>query len=69
MRTEETQNTKVVGDFPTFPQSGKAPAFNIGRKSSSLLSEERIRMNLLFFDSYYCNFVELKLSSLFGMQK
>jgi hypothetical protein len=33
-KTEETQNTKDVGDFPTFPKSGKTPDFDTGQRSS-----------------------------------
>jgi hypothetical protein len=32
--TEETQNTKVIGDFPTFPKKGIAPDFDISRRNS-----------------------------------
>jgi hypothetical protein len=34
VETEETQNTKVVEDFPSFPKTGKAPDFDTGRWSS-----------------------------------
>jgi hypothetical protein len=34
VKTEETQNTKIVGDLPTFPMSGKTPNFDTGYKSS-----------------------------------
>jgi hypothetical protein len=34
VKTEETQIIKIVGDFPTFPKSGKAPDFDTGRKCS-----------------------------------
>jgi len=40
-KTEETQNTNFVGDFPTFPTSGQTPEFATERRSYSPLSEER----------------------------
>jgi hypothetical protein len=30
VETEETQNTNIVGDFITFPKSGKTPDFDTG---------------------------------------
>jgi hypothetical protein len=34
VKTEETQNIKIVGDFTTFPKSSKAPDFDTGLWSS-----------------------------------
>jgi hypothetical protein len=34
VETEETQNTEVAGDFPTFLKWGIAPDFGFGRRNS-----------------------------------
>jgi hypothetical protein len=40
-KIEETQNIKIVGDFPTFPKSGKTPDFDTGQRSSRRWKLER----------------------------
>jgi hypothetical protein len=39
--TEETQNTKVVGDFTTFMRRGIAPNFDVRRRNSKSWKLER----------------------------
>jgi hypothetical protein len=36
VETKEAQNTRNIGNFPTFPRRGIAPDFDIGRRNSRL---------------------------------